>query len=92
MATFCHYLKSLPKAKVTKFRFLALTKEVSKQPSTNSAVWLLKFTPLIKSILMKRNKLRKEKYKMYDSSNKGVLGSEMELYPMFKTMNRLREL
>ena len=59
MAAFCHCLKSITEAKVKRFRLIALTKEVSKQPGINSVVWLLKFT-LMKSILMKRIKLRKE--------------------------------
>jgi hypothetical protein len=33
----------------------------------------------MKSILMKRSYLRKEKYKIYGSSIKGAPGSEMEL-------------
>ena len=64
VAAFHPCLKSLPVAKVKRFRLIALTKEVSKQPGINSVVWLLKFT-LMKSILMKRSKLRKEKYKIY---------------------------
>jgi hypothetical protein len=47
VAAFCHCLKSLPGAKVKRFRLIALKKEVSKQPGVNS-VWLLKFT-LMKS-------------------------------------------
>jgi hypothetical protein len=35
----------------------------------------------MKSVLMKRSKLRKEKYKMYRSSNKDAAGSEIELNP-----------
>ena len=59
VAAFCPCLKSLPEAKVKRFRLIALKKEVSKQPGVNSAVWLLRFT-LIKNILMKRSKPRKE--------------------------------
>lgn len=66
-----------------RFRLIALKKEVSKQPGVNSVVWLLKFT-LMESILMKKGKLRKEKYKIYGSSIKGTPGSEMELSPVFK--------
>jgi hypothetical protein len=40
----CHFLNSLPEARVKRFRLIALTKEGSKQPVINSAVWLLKFT------------------------------------------------
>jgi hypothetical protein len=39
---------------------------------------------------MKRSNVRNEKYKMYGSSNKGALGSEMELNPIFKKKNRIR--
>ena len=66
-----------------KLRLIALTKEVSKQPGVNSVVWSLKFT-LMKSILMKRSNLKKEKYKLYGSNIKGAAGSEMELNPVFK--------
>jgi hypothetical protein len=34
--------------------------------------------------LNKHAKLRKEKYKMYDSSNKGTPGNEIELNLVFK--------
>ena len=39
-------------------------------------------------IYMKRNKLSKEKHKMY---GKGAPGSEMELSPVLKEINRLKE-
>ena len=55
VAAFCPCPKSLPEAKVKRFRLIALTKEVSKQPGINSVVWL-KFT-LMNSVLMKRRKL-----------------------------------
>jgi hypothetical protein len=42
VAVFCHCLKSLPEAKVKRFRLIAWKKEISKQPDINSAVWLLK--------------------------------------------------
>jgi hypothetical protein len=45
----------------------------------------------MKYTLIKYSKLRKEKYKMYGSSNKGEPGSEMELNPVFKEINRLVE-
>jgi hypothetical protein len=41
--------------------------------------------------LNKRNKLRKEKYKMYGPSYKGTPGSEMELNPVFKEIKTFRE-
>jgi len=52
-------------------------KEVSKLLGINSVVWLLKFT--FRKSVMKRSKLRKEKYEIYGSSIKGSLGSRMEL-------------
>lgn len=73
-----------------RFRLVALAKKISKQVDINSFVWLLKFT-LMKSVLMKRSKLRKENYKMYDSSNKKTPGRAMELNPVIKEINRLRE-
>ena len=54
VAAFCPS-KSLPEAKVKRFRLITLKKEISKQPIINSVVWLLKFT-LMKSILVKRKK------------------------------------
>jgi hypothetical protein len=60
MAAFC----LCPEAKVKRFRLIVLAKEITKQSSINFVVWLLKFT-LMKSILVKRKKLRKEKYKIY---------------------------
>jgi hypothetical protein len=74
VATFCHCLKSLPEAKVKRLGLTALTKEVSKKPSRDFVLWL----SLMKKSLNNHSKLRKEKYKIYDSSIKGVPGSEME--------------
>jgi hypothetical protein len=45
----------------------------------------------MRSTLIECSKLRKEKYKMYGSSNKGAPGSEMELNPVFKEINTSRE-
>ena len=73
VATFCPCLKSLPEAKVKRLRLIALTKEVSKKPSRDFILWL----SLMKS-LNKHSKLRKEKYKIYGLSIKGIPGSEME--------------
>ena len=61
-------------------RLIALTKEASKQPILNSGLWYL----LKKNILIKCNKLRKEKYKMYSLNSKGALGRSMELNHVFK--------
>ena len=79
VATFCPCLKSLPEAKVKRLRSIALTKEVSKKPSRDFVLWL----SLMKRSLNKNCKLRKEKYKIYGSSIKGVPGSEMEQNPVF---------
>ena len=75
---FCPCLKSQPKAKVKNFRLIAITKKVSKKPSLDFVLW---FT-LMKSVLIKHSKLRKEKYKMYGSKSKGAPGSVMELNPI----------
>ena len=58
----------LPEAKVKRFILIALTKEISQKPSRDYVLWL----SLRKSILNKGNKLRKEKYKIYGPSNKGL--------------------
>ena len=73
VATFCPCLKSLPEAKVKSLGLIALTK-VSKKPSRDFVLWL----SLMKRSLNKHSKLRKEKYKIYCLSIKGVPGSEME--------------
>jgi hypothetical protein len=73
-------VKSLPEAKVKRLRLIALTKEVSETPIIDFVLWF----NLIKNILNKHSKLRKEKYRIYGSSVKGVPGSEMELSPVFK--------
>ena len=79
VATFCPCLKSLPEARVKRLRLFALSKEVSKKPSRDFVLWL----SLLKRNLNKHSKLRKEKYKIYGSSIKGVPGSEMEQNPVF---------
>jgi hypothetical protein len=57
VAAFYHYLKSLPEAKVKRFRLIALTKEVSEMLIIDFVLWL----SLVKSILNKHSNLRKEK-------------------------------
>ena len=52
---------------VKRFILIALTKEVSKKPSRDFVLWL----SLMKSILNKCSKLRKEKHKIYGSNIKG---------------------
>jgi hypothetical protein len=74
VTTFCPSLKSLPEAKVKSLRLIALSKEVSKKAQQ-------RLCSLVKSherSLNKNSKLRKEKYKRYGSSIKGIPGSEME--------------
>lgn len=61
VVAFCPCLKSLPGAKVKRFRLIASTKEVSKHPRIDPVLW---FT-FPKSILTKPTKLRKDKYKVY---------------------------
>ena len=78
VAAFCPSLKSLPESKVKRFILIALTKEVSKKPNKDFVLWL----SLMESLLNKHSKLRKEKYKIYGSSIKGVSGSEMEQNPV----------
>jgi hypothetical protein len=75
---FCPCLKNLPEAKVKRFILIASTKEISKKPSRDFVLWL----NLMKSILNKYSKLRKEKYKIDGSSIKGEPGSEMGLNPV----------
>jgi hypothetical protein len=58
---------------------IVLTKEISKKPSRDFALWL----SLMQSTLDKHSKLRKEKYKIYGSSIKGAPGGEMKLNPVF---------
>jgi hypothetical protein len=79
VATFCPYLKSLPEAKVKRLRLIALSREVSKKPSRTFVLWL----SLMKKSLNKHSKLRKEKYKIYGLSIKGIPGSELEQNPVF---------
>ena len=79
VAALCPCLKSLPEAKVKNFILIALTKKVTKKPSRDFVLWL----SLMKNILNKCSKLRKEKYKIYGSSIKGAPGGEMKLNPVF---------
>jgi hypothetical protein len=83
VAAFCPLLKSLPEAKVKRLRLIALTKEVLEMPIIDFVLWLC----LMKSILNKHSKLRKEKYKIYGLSFKGAPGSEMELNLCSKMLN-----
>lgn len=95
VAGFCPYHKCLLKAKVKSSGLTSLAKEISKQLSIDyvkhSVLCLLVFS-LMKSVLMKKNKLSKEKYKMYHSKRKGAPGSIMELNPVFKELNKLKIL
>jgi hypothetical protein len=60
VAAFCHCLKCLPEAKVKRPILTVLTKEGSKKPSRDFLFWF----SLMKNVLMKRSKLRKEKIKI----------------------------
>jgi hypothetical protein len=64
---------------VKRLRLFALSKEVSKKPSRDFILWL----SLMKRSLNKHSQFRKEKYKLYVSSIKGVSGSEMEQNLLF---------
>ena len=77
-ATFYLCLKSLPEVKVKRPRLIALTKEVSETP----ILYFVSRLSLLKSIVYKHNKLRKEKYKIYGLSIKGAPGSEIEKIPL----------
>ena len=57
VAAFCPCLKSLPEAKVKRFIVTELTKKISKEPSIDFVLWF----SLMKSVLMRSIKLRKEK-------------------------------
>ena len=61
--------------------------EVWKKSNKNFVFWF----SLMKSVLIKPIKLRKEKYIIYSSCNKKAPGSEMELNLLFKEINRLRK-
>jgi len=79
VAAFCPCLKGLPETKVKRLRLIKLTKEASETPIIDFVLWL----SLMKSILMRKGKLKKEKYKIYGLSIKGTPGSKMELNPVF---------
>jgi hypothetical protein len=53
---------------------------ITKKPRIKFILWL----SLMKSILNNHCKFSKEKYKIYESSIKMALGSEMTLIPVFK--------
>ena len=57
VAGFCPCLKSLPEAKVKRFQLIALTKEISEKSSID---FVLQLT-LMKRILIKCSKFRKQK-------------------------------
>ena len=61
---------------------IALAKEVSDMPIIDFVLCL----SLMKNILNKHSKLRKEKYKIYSLRIKWVPGSKMELNPVFKVV------
>jgi hypothetical protein len=65
---------------VKRFILLTFTKEISKKPSRNLVFSL----SVMKSILNKHRKLRKEIYKMYGSSMKRTPGRGIDLNLVFK--------
>jgi hypothetical protein len=66
VAAFCPCLKSLPEAKVKRFRLIVLKREFFKKPSLDFILWYR----LTKNILIKHSKHKNKKYKMYGSRNK----------------------
>jgi hypothetical protein len=72
MASFCPCQKNLPEAKVKRPRLIKLPKDVSEMPIIDFVLWLC----IMKSLLNKHSKLRKEIYIIYGLSIKGAPGSE----------------
>jgi hypothetical protein len=54
---------------------IVLIKEILKHPHSDFVLWLLMF-PHMRSVLIRRSKLRKEENKMYGSRRKGEQGVE----------------
>ena len=90
VAAFYCCLKSLPEAKVKRFPINCFDKG-SFETLWYKFCFVVTEVHSLKSILMKMSKLKKEKYKLYSSKNKGAPGSKIELNPTFKDRNRLRE-
>ena len=84
LAAFFPCPKCRPEVKVKNFGLSILAEENSKQPSIDTGVWLLVLT-LIKKIIMKKSKLSREKY----LRRQGTPG-RMELKPVFREINTLR--
>ena len=61
VAAFCPCPKSVLEYKVKRFRLIALTKQVSKNPSRDFVLWYI----LTNSNLIKHSKLRKEKQNVW---------------------------
>ena len=70
-------------------RLTVLAKEILKQPSIDSIVWLLVFT-LLKSY-NKREQAEQGKIQTVEYKEKGAPGGRPELNPVFKEMNRLKK-
>ena len=84
---FCLCLKSLPEAKVRKFRLLVLANKISKQPSID------RLCPVVlKNILMECSKISKEKYKIYDSRVKWAPECGVELKSVFKETKEIKDI
>jgi hypothetical protein len=80
MAVICPCSKSLPVTKVKRFRLIALTKESQKK---SHCLYFVLWSTLMRSILIKYNKLRKKKIQNC-SKIKGTQGSGIELNFVFK--------
>jgi hypothetical protein len=64
------------------FKTNLISKKKKKKPSRDLVLWL----SLMKNVLNKNSKLRKEKYKIHGLSIKGVPGSDMDMNPVFKNI------
>lgn len=75
-------------AVLERFGLLALAEEISRWPRSDCVAWLL-VAMLIRSIL-ERNKLSKEKYKLYNLRRKRTPGSVVDLSPVLKEIKYLK--
>ena len=64
---------------------------IDKRSIRKASIEFVFWVTLMKDVLIKCSKLRKEKYKIYGSSNKRKPGSTMQVNPMFEVIQRLRE-
>lgn len=72
------------------FRLVALTMETSKYPNIDSIMRLLVF--IIMKIYNEKEQDEQGKVQMYSSRGKLAQGSEKEIKPVFKEINRLMKI